>query len=154
MTKKQLSEGWKFWPIFSLGMYRKWHSQNWKILGNFPRKPKSIESQVLVNMIKRRLLRIFNVEKIHFVKRLICCHPDYSSENPSLFIRKLSLKICWDCFHKKFVQKISTNFSHSKLSNLMFSERRLGSGTLRWHQEMTTILWKCDDLKIEWTKWN
>ena len=22
MTKKQLSEGWKFWPIFSLGMYQ------------------------------------------------------------------------------------------------------------------------------------
>ena len=82
-----------------------------------------------------------------------------------IFSAKIQLHSAQNCVCKlvktdftwslKFVQKISTNFSHSKLSNLMFSERRLGSETMRWHLNSTK---ECNFVKMwwleEWTKWN
>ena len=44
----------------------KGRSRNWKIVGIFPRKTKSIERLNFVNMIKRGLFKVFHEEKIHF----------------------------------------------------------------------------------------
>ena len=48
MTKKQLSGGWKFWPIFSLGMSREWIlvALCHQVFTSWPSYPLQLHSQI------------------------------------------------------------------------------------------------------------